>query len=161
MKPFEVASFDRGPLDAEHLKVGGSWSAYWFNGRIYSSEIARGLDVLRLAPSDVLSAAEIAAAESVMANEINPQTQTRVVWTDSPDVAGAYLDQLTRSRGIDPALAARVRAVVEGWRGGRVDEAAAAELSRTLAAVPEDAPAPDAARLKALAELLGRLERQG
>lgn len=161
MKPFEVASFDRGPLDAEHLKVGGSWSAYWFNGRIYSSEIARGLDVLRLAPSDVLSAAEIAAAESVMANEINPQTQTRVVWTDSPDVAGAYLDQLTRSRGIDHALAERVRAVIEGWRGGRVDEAAAAELSRTLAAVPEDAPAPDAARLKALAELLGRLERQG
>src|SRR5690606_14257219 len=71
--------------------------AYWLNGRVYSSEMARGLDVLRLVPNEHLSAAEIAAAEAVTAVEINPQTQTRITWADSPDVAEAWLDQLARS----------------------------------------------------------------
>jgi hypothetical protein len=156
MKPFEVAYFDRGPIDAERLKVGGAWSAYWFNGRIYASEIARGLDVLKLEPSDLLSAAEIAAAESVTAEVINPQTQVRAVWTDSPDVAAAYLDQLSRSQGIEAGLAGRVRSVIEQWRGGAIDKAQAAELSQALATAPEGASASDAARFKALADLFGR-----
>src|SRR5690606_26377374 len=103
-RPVEVAHFDRGPISAERLYVGGSWSAYWFNGRIYSSEIVRGLDVLRLVPSEHLSAAEIAAAEAITADEINPQTQTRVTWADTPDVANAYLDQLTRANGVEADL---------------------------------------------------------
>jgi hypothetical protein len=96
-KPVEIAYFDRGPVEEGKLYVAGSWSAYWFNGRIYSSEIARGLDVLRLLPGEHLSAAEIAAAEAVRQAEINPQTQTRITWSDSPDVAEAYLDQLARA----------------------------------------------------------------
>lgn len=96
-KPFEIAYFDRGPIQTGKLFVAGSWSAYWLNGRIYSSEIARGLDVLRLVPNEHLSAAEIAAAESVRFDTINPQTQVRVSWTDSPDVAAAYLDQIARA----------------------------------------------------------------
>ena len=156
-KPFEVASFDRGPLNADRMYVAGHWSAYWFNGRIYASEIARGLDVLRLAPSEHLSAAEIAVAERVMAEEINPQTQTRPTWDDHPDVAAAYLDQLSRTQGLDADLAGQARAAVEQWRGGTVDKARMTALATSLAAVPEDAPAPDAARRKALAELFGRL----
>jgi hypothetical protein len=158
-KPFEIAYFDRGPIDAEHLYVGGHWSAYWLNGRIYASEIARGLDVLRLQPSDQLSAAEIAVAERVMADTINPQTQTPPVWEDSPDVAQAYLDQLARSGGIEAGLAGRARTAVEQWRGGRADRAGAAALSQALAVIPEDAAKADAARLKALSELFGRLGR--
>jgi hypothetical protein len=46
--PFEIAYFDRGPMDAERLVSGGYWSAYWYNGHIYGSEMARGLDVFRL-----------------------------------------------------------------------------------------------------------------
>src|SRR5207253_5773348 len=42
--PKEIAFFDRGPLSDQRLIVGGSWSAYWYNGYIYSSEIARGFD---------------------------------------------------------------------------------------------------------------------
>ncbi|MFN3930617.1 MAG: LVIVD repeat-containing protein [Brevundimonas sp.] len=156
-QPFEIAWFDRGPIDPEHLKVGGAWSAYWLNGRIYASEIARGLDVLKLTPGEHLSAAEIAAAESVMVAEINPQTQTRAVWADTPDVAAAYLDQLTRSQGIEAGLAGRVRTAIDGWRGGRSNAAAAAALSRDLAAVPETTAKADAARLKALSALFGRL----
>lgn len=156
-RPTEIAYFDRGPLDAERLKVGGHWSAYWFNGRIYASEIARGFDVLRLWPSEHLSAAEIAVAERVMAETINPQTQTRPVWEDHPDVATAYLDQLARSQGLEAAVAERARAFVDRWRAGRVDRARASELSRTIATVPENAPPADAARRKALGELFGRL----
>ena len=158
-RPMEIAYFDRGPIDAERLKVGGHWSAYWLNGRIYASEIARGFDVLKLTPSEHLSAAEIAVAERVLAGTINPQTQTRPQWEDHPDVAQAYLDQLARSQGLEAPLAERARATVEQWRGGRVDRARAAELSRAIGTVPENAPAHAAARRKALAELFGRLGR--
>lgn len=160
-RPMEIAYFDRGPIDAERLMVGGHWSAYWFNGRIYASEIARGFDVLSLEPSEHLSAAEIAVAERVMQETINPQTQTRPAWEDHPDVATAYLDQLARSNGIEAGLAERARTVVERWRGGRVDRSAAVALSQALAAVPEETPAPTAARRKALSELFGRLGRSG
>ncbi len=156
MQPFEVAYFDRGPLDAERLQVGGAWSAYWLNGRIYASEIARGLDVLRLVPGDKLSASEIAAAEAVAATEINPQTHVRSTWTDSPDVAGAYLDQLSRSHGIDAGLAGRVNTLIQQWRGGTIDKRRAAELSRALATAPEGASAANVARYKALSDLFGR-----
>ena len=78
-KPFEVAFFDRGPIDATNLITGGHWSAYWYNGRIYASEIARGLDVQRLTPTDRLSQTEIAAAESVKLDEFNAQQQRRIV----------------------------------------------------------------------------------
>lgn len=155
--PVEIAYFDRGPLDAERLYVGGSWSAYWLNGRIYSSEIARGLDVLKLVPSDQLSAAEIAAAEAVMADEINPQLQTRIEWADSPDVAAAYVDQLARTDAIEDGVETRVRAVIDGWRSGSADKRAARRLSTELATAPEDASAAVKARLSALSALLGRL----
>ena len=155
-RPIEVAHFDRGPISAERLYVGGSWSAYWLNGRIYSSEIARGLDVLRLVPSDQLSAAEIAAAEAVMSATINPQTQTRVTWADTPDVAGAYLDQLTRSQGIEAGLAGQVQARIEQWRGGNADRAGSAELSAALNEASGKATGVAAARLRALADLFGR-----
>ena len=46
--PKEIAYFDRGPVDAGRMVMGGSWSAYWYNGVIVSSEIARGLDVYEL-----------------------------------------------------------------------------------------------------------------
>ena len=160
-RPMEIAYFDRGPIDPERLMVGGHWSAYWFNGRIYASEIARGFDVLSLKPSEHLSAAEIAVAERVMQTTLNPQTQTRPVWEDHPDVAQAYLDQLARSNGLEAGLAAQARTAVERWRGGRVDRSAATALSQALATVPEGAPAADAARLKALSEMFARLGRQG
>lgn len=156
-KPTEIAYFDRGAIDADKLFVGGHWSGYWFNGRIYASEMARGLDVLRLVPSDKLSAAEIAAAESVMVAEINPQTQKRVSWADSPDVATAYLDQLARSQGLEAALAADARAAIDGWRNGATNKRRAAALSRSLATAAEKATGADKGRLMSLAGVFERL----
>lgn len=152
MNPVEVAYFDRGPISAERLYVGGSWSAYWLNGRIYSSEIARGLDVLKLVPSDQFSAAEIAAAEAVMAEEINPQLQTRITWADTPDVAQSYLDQLNRADAIEDGLATRAEAAIAGWRSGSADAAVAADLTTAAAT----AAGPAKARLEALAAILTR-----
>ena len=156
-RPTEIAYFDRGPIDASKMVVGGSWSAYWLNGRIYSSEIARGLDVLKLVPSPHLSAAEIAAAESVLVATINPQTQTRAVWADTPDVATAYLDQLTRSSAMNAELAAQVRGQIDPWRAGSPDAQGAMRLARTLTAEAEKATGADQARMKALAGVFERM----
>jgi hypothetical protein len=99
--PVEIAYFDRGPIDAKDVIVGGYWSAYWYNGHIYASEIARGLDAFKLKPSVFLSQNEIDAAGLVQVKEFNPQAPTKVVWPASPVVARAYLDQLTRTGGIN------------------------------------------------------------
>ena len=83
VNPFEIAYFDRGPIDDDQLVTGGYWSAYWYNGRIYATEIVRGIDVFALEPSEHLTAEEIAAAEaaSYQGEMFNPQTQYPVEWT--------------------------------------------------------------------------------
>jgi len=98
--PSEIAYFDRGPMDSTKLEMAGSWSAYWYNGHIYSSEIARGLDVLELEPSALLTQNEIDAAKLVKVTYQNVQDQQRATWPASFVVARAYLDQLERSRGL-------------------------------------------------------------
>ncbi|MEU4245408.1 hypothetical protein [Actinoplanes sp. NPDC026619] len=46
--PRELAYWERGPISATEFIGGGSWSAYWYNGFIYSNDIAKGVDVLEL-----------------------------------------------------------------------------------------------------------------
>lgn len=99
--PVEIAYFDRGPISADHLVLGGYWSAYWYKGRIYGTEIVRGLDVLALQPSAHLTANEIAAAALADQGErFNPQQQFPVSWPADPVIAKAYVDQLQRSRSL-------------------------------------------------------------
>ena len=97
--PQEIAYFDRGPMDSTKLVGGGSWSAYWYNGYIVSSEIARGLDILELQPSEFISQNEIDAAKLVHFDFLNAQDQPKLVWPASFAVARAYVDQLARSAG--------------------------------------------------------------
>jgi hypothetical protein len=97
--PIEIAFFDRGPL-ADSLVIGGHWSAYWYNGHIYGSEIQRGIDVLTLTPSEHLSQNELDAARLVRYTTFNPQSQGRIVWPAAFVVARAYLDQLVRNDGL-------------------------------------------------------------
>ena len=112
--PVEIAYFDRGPIDEEDLVTGGYWSTYWYGGRIYGTEIIRGIDVFALTPSDYLSANEIAAAEIADQQGLfNPQQQYPVTWPAEPVVAMAYLDQLVRSR---PALTETLAALYETLR---------------------------------------------
>ena len=105
--PVEIAYFDRGPIDAEDLILGGFWSAYWYDGRIYGTEIVRGLDVLALVPSEHLSEYEIAAAAVAdQGGVFNPQQQFPVSWPADPIVARAYVDQLERSDAFSTPLLA-------------------------------------------------------
>jgi len=100
--PFEIAFFDRGPIDAEDMVPGGFWSTYWYRGRIYGTEIVRGLDVLKLVPSEHITVNEIAAAAIAdQGNVFNPQQQFPVTWPDEPVVARAYIDQLARDDALD------------------------------------------------------------
>ena len=158
--PVEIAFFDRGPIDAKDLVVGGYWSTYWYNGRIYGTEIIRGLDVLALSPSDYLSANEIAAAAVAdQGGVFNPQQQFPVTWPDEPVVARAYLDQLERSGAVSESLvteltAALDRAAVQ-WQEGTRDKALAKTL-KSLAAktAAGDGDAVTRKRQAALAETL-------
>ncbi|MEM7000291.1 MAG: DUF305 domain-containing protein, partial [Pseudomonadota bacterium] len=110
-EPVEIAYFDRGPVDAEHLVVGGYWSTYYYNGLIYGTEILRGLDVFELLPSEYLSEAEIAAAALANDDDVfNPQQQLVLDWPAAPVVAQAYADQLLRA---DDAKASVGKAVQE------------------------------------------------
>jgi len=99
-RPVEIAYFDRGPINPAELTLAGFWSAYWYNGHIYGSEIGRGLDVLELKPSPMLTQNEIDAARSVQFAGSNPQLQQKLVWAPSFVVARAYVDQLDRGNGL-------------------------------------------------------------
>ncbi len=160
--PVEIAYFDRGPLDPKNLITGGYWSAYWYNGNIYGSEISRGVDIFRLTPTQQLSQNEIDAAIQVRMTEFNAQNQPRVSWPASSVVARAYLDQLGRTNAIAPERARAVRDALE-----RVDELrtgkerTAATILTALDAVADQVAADaktktgrDAMRLTALAETL-------
>jgi hypothetical protein len=108
-RPVEIAFFDRGPVDSTRMGSGGTWSAYWYNGVIVSSEISRGLDIMELTPSTLVSQNEIDAAKTVRLDYLNPQGQPKMVWPASFALARAYADQLERSRGLTAARLNTIR----------------------------------------------------
>ncbi|NGP89668.1 hypothetical protein G3569_15015 [Aliifodinibius halophilus] len=98
--PVEIAFHDRGPVDSTRMQMGGSWSVYWYNGVIVNSEIARGLDIFELKPNPYLTKNEIAAANTVTFEQLNPQGQPKYDWPTTFVLAKAYLDQLQRGNGL-------------------------------------------------------------
>jgi len=112
--PREIAFFDRGPMDSTKLVGGGSWSAYWYNGYIVSSEISRGLDIFELQPSAFISQNEIDAAKLIHFDYLNAQDQQQLVWPASFVVARAYLDQLARSNALPPDELSAARTALAG-----------------------------------------------
>lgn len=131
--PVEIAYFDRGPIHEEKLVLGGYWSTYWYDGKIYGTEIARGLDVFALTPSDYLSANEIAAAALAdQGNTFNPQQQFPVTWPAVPVVAKAYMDQMQRSGDMTAEAAASLTEALDRAEGLLESGASDAELSALL-----------------------------
>jgi hypothetical protein len=153
--PVEIAYFDRGPVDAAQPILAGFWSAYWYNGYIYGSEIARGVDVLELVPSEQLSQNEIDAARLVSPGLDNVQQQHRIVWPASAVVARAYLDQLTRTKGIAPERAEAVKAALDGGEAGSELDGLATSLEHDSGA----ATGLDARRLHSLATTIKGLSK--
>jgi hypothetical protein len=111
-QPKEIASFDRGPVDSTRMSMGGSWSVYWYNGSIVSSEIARGLDVAELVPSEFISQNEIDAANTVKWDYLNAQGQPKISWPPSFALAKAFTDQLERKGCVAPAKISEIRSSI-------------------------------------------------
>jgi hypothetical protein len=158
--PFEIAYFDRGPVDPEHLVTGGYWSAYWYRGKIYGTEIVRGLDVLALLPSEHLSENEIAAAALADQGAVfNPQQQFRVTWPAEPVVAHAYVNQLQRAEALPAEVVDELRKTLQraeqALQQGARDAKLAAQLEYLAAAAEADIAGADSrVRHAALGETL-------
>ncbi len=156
--PFEIAYFDRGPIDPTILVLGGDWSAYWYNGIIYASEIARGLDVFELTPTKFLSQNEIDAAKAVRVSELNVQNQQKIEWPSRLIVAKAYLDQLSRSQALPADRIASLQKAIQSAEKSHMNKGKVAKLNKMAPSVEKSAataktPA-DTARLHALADIL-------
>lgn len=149
-KPYEIAYFDRGPIDPPPLvdagpgssaakpparaTIGGSWGAYYYNGMVYSSEMARGLDILELTPTEHLSANELAAAKLVQFKQYNPQSQPKIVWPAAFPVVRSYVDQLVRNNGLGAARTTAINAALNAAENasGAARRTALTELAKDV-----------------------------
>ena len=169
--PFEVAYFDRGSIDPPPAAgdtaggaisrtrgtIGGSWGAYYWNGYVYSSELARGFDIYELQPTDKLSANELAAAKLVRMTEYNPQSQPHYSWPPAFPVIRSYLDQLVRDDGLSSE---RTTAIAKALDAAEAQKGAARGASLTKLAKQVDAEvsgASDKGRVRAMASEIRRL----
>lgn len=168
-KPFEIAYFDRGPILEDELIVGGYWSAYYYQGHIYGTEITRGLDVLTLIPSEYLSANEIAAAALAYPSTgprktFNPQQQIPMSWPASPIVARVYIDQLLKDDAINAKTATRVNILVDAaelaMASGGDNKLSRRMMSMKILATGKNDDNTNRERLKALRSMLQGLAKE-
>jgi len=156
--PFEIAYFDRGPIDPKMLVLGGDWSAYWYNGYIYGSEIARGLDVFELTPTKFLTQNEINAAKTVKVAELNAQNQQMIKWPSNLVVAKAYVDQLSRSQALPADKITALEKAIHSAETSHMSKDTMSKLKSMAPSLSKDAGSAkdqaDATRLKALAAIL-------
>jgi hypothetical protein len=156
--PVEIAYFDRGPIDPKLLVLGGDWSAYWYNGHIYASEIARGLDVFELSPTKFLTQNEIDAAKAVRVSELNVQSQQKLEWPRNLVVAKAYIDQLERSQALPADQIASLRQTIQSAESSNLNGSTVEKLKSLAPAVEQSAGSTksvaDSTRLHELAEIL-------
>jgi hypothetical protein len=151
--PIEIGYFDRGPVDGAKRAMGGQWSTYWYNGYIYGSEIARGVDVFKLVPNKFITQNEIDASNQVHFDELNVQNQPKITWPANFVVARAYLDQLTRSSALPAQRLTALNAAID-----KAERKEAVQLKSLAASLDKDAgsaktPA-DAERMRALADIM-------
>jgi hypothetical protein len=167
----EIAYFDRGPIDANNLVIGGYWSVYYYNGYLYGSEIARGLDIFQLTPSEFvtqneLDAAKLATREGCGAsNDLNVQCQPHYVWPAHYTVARAYLDQLSRDKAYPQEKIDALNAAIKDAEGGAgaARTAAVAKLTTLAAELTKDAAGAtgiNASRMKAAASTIQKRNAQ-
>jgi hypothetical protein len=155
--PKEIAFYDRGPVDGTRMAMGGSWSAYWYNGVIVSSEIARGLDVYELLPNGLITENELAAAKTVRMPYWNTQDQQKLAWAPSFVLARAYLDQLARTNGLAAETIASTRTTLAAAerQSGAQRKTALTELATRLNTAT--AGAKDQAKVTTLAKAVSDL----
>jgi len=155
--PFEIAFFDRGPSDTTRVGAAGTWSVYWYNGVLVSSEMERGLDIFELTPSPMLTQNELDASKTVKLDYLNAQGQPKYVWPASFALVRAYVDQLNRSGGLAPARISALRQAMSAaeQQSGTGRSTALTSLSASVAA--DAAKSRDAAKVRMLSDELQRL----
>jgi hypothetical protein len=167
----EIAYFDRGPIDAANLVIGGYWSVYYYNGFLYGSEIARGLDIFEMTPSPFLSKNELDAAKLAtregcgVSNDMNPQCQAHYVWPAQYVVARAYLDQLARDKALPQARIDALNAAMTEVEGASAANrgAAVTRLNGLAAELAKDAASAtghSASRMRAAASTIQKRNAQ-
>lgn len=152
--PYEIAFFDRGPMDDDQLYVAGYWSTYWYNGYIYGTEIARGFDVFELEASEHLTKNELEAAKLVSYDQFNPQHQPRNEWPAHFAVVRAYLDQAQRHEVLPQSQLAEVADELDRIEA-MTDPSAQRDALSALAAKMTEATksgTTDPARVRAIAD---------
>lgn len=156
--PYEIAFFDRGPVDATKRGMAGQWSTYWYNGYIYGSEIARGVDVLKLVPNKFITQNEIDAANQVHFAELNVQNQPKITWPTNFIVARAYIDQLSRSGALAKERIDALNSTIAKVEASRSNKKEAAQLVTMAGALDKEASTAktptDGDRMHALAAIL-------
>jgi hypothetical protein len=156
--PIEIGYFDRGPVDGIKHAMGGQWSTYWYNGYIYGSEIARGVDVFKLVPNKYITQNEIDAAIQVHVAELNVQNQDKFAWPANFVTAKAYLDQLARSNALDSKRLATLNEAIAKAEASHSKPKDVAQLHSLGASLDKDASSAktpgDAYRMHALAEIM-------
>jgi hypothetical protein len=156
--PIEIGYFDRGPVDGIKHAMGGQWSTYWYNGYIYGSEIARGVDVFKLVPNKYLTQNEIDAASQIHVAELNVQNQEKFAWPANFVTAKAYIDQLARSNALDAKRLAALNEAIAKAEAPNSKPKDVAQLRSMAAGLDKDAAtakAPaDAYRMHALAGIM-------
>ena len=164
--PYEIAFFDRGPINPDMMISGGYWSSYWYDGRIYGTEIARGLDVFALMPSEFLTENEIAAAALANQGEMfNPQQQFQVTWPEHPVVGLAYVDQLVRDEVLSAdaaqSLSEALQQAVAALDAGEENRSLASDLRRMSRDLPRaEGGSQAASRLGALEDVIDGVYRE-
>jgi hypothetical protein len=156
--PIEIGYFDRGPVDGVKRAMGGQWSTYWYNGYIYGSEIARGVDVFKLVPNKYLTQNEIDAASQVHVAELNVQNQQKFSWPANFVVAKAYIDQLARDNALASERVIALNAAIAKAEASHSKSKDFAQLHAMAASLDKDATGAktpvDAYRMHALAEIM-------
>jgi hypothetical protein len=156
--PIEIAYFDRGPIDSTKRAMGGQWSTYWYNGYIYGSEIARGVDVFKLVPNKFITQNEIDASNQVHFDELNVQNQPKITWPANFVVARAYIDQLARSSALAPQRIAALNAAIAKVDASHDDRKGVSQLKSMGVKLDKEAAAAktpaDAERMRALAAII-------
>jgi hypothetical protein len=156
--PIEIGYFDRGPVDGIKHAMGGQWSTYWYNGYIYGSEIARGVDVFKLVPNKYLTQHEIDAAQQIHVAELNVQNQEKFAWPANFVTAKAYIDQLTRSNALDAKRLASLNEAIAKAEASHSKPKDVAQLRAMAVNLDKDAAAAkspaDAYRMRALAGIM-------
>jgi len=156
--PFEIAYFDRGPILEDELITGGFWSVYYYEGTIYGTEITRGLDILKLTPSEHISANEIAAANLAYPNigpkrAFNPQQQIPMSWPADPVVALSYVDQLERMDAIDKATVDEVNDLLSEFESA-IAKGGSNRLARKIRKISSKQILSDDPKVEKVQELL-------